>query len=58
MSVQDFETLYGLPKIGKNPHKHKIPLDLLETNLIDIFGLAKGRKGRTGTHIQNVQMKR
>jgi len=40
--------LYGLPKIGKNPHKLKIPLDLAETDLIDIFGPAKGRKGRAG----------
>jgi len=48
ISVQDFVTLYGLPKIDKNPHKLKIPLDLQETDLIDIFGPAKGKKGKAG----------
>jgi len=46
VNVHDFETLYNLPKTGKISHKLKIPLDLVETNLIDIFGLAKGRKKR------------
>jgi len=37
-----------LLKEGKNPHKLKIPFDLVETNLVEVFGPTMGRKGRTG----------
>lgn len=39
---------YSLPKNGRNPHKLRVLYDLLETNLIDVSGPAKERKGRSG----------
>jgi len=47
ISVQDFETTYGLPKTDKNSYELKIPLDFAETDLIVVFGLTKGRKRRS-----------
>jgi len=37
-----------LPKEGKNPHKLKIPFDLVEIDLIEVSETMKGRKGRAG----------
>jgi len=48
VSVQEFETIYGLPNTSKNRHKFKIPLNLVEIDLVEIFGLSKGRKRRVG----------
>ena len=48
VSVQEFENTYGLPKEGKNLHKLKIPSDLTETDLIQVFLPTKGRKKKAG----------
>jgi hypothetical protein len=48
VTTEEFETKYGLSKHGKNPHKLRIPKDLAEKDVSDVFGPAKGRTGRYG----------
>lgn len=50
VSAEEFETKYGLPRKGKNPHKLRPPHDLHDKEVTDVFGPAKGRKGRSGYH--------
>lgn len=48
VTTEEFVTTYGLPKNGTNPHKFRIPQDLIEKDVSDVFGPAKGRNGRSG----------
>ena len=50
VTEEEFETKYGLPNKGKNPHKLRLPLDIHDKEVTDVFGLPKGRKGRAGYH--------
>ena len=50
VSEEEFETRYGLPNKGKNPHKLRPPADIQDKDVTDVFRPPKGRKGRAGYH--------
>lgn len=50
VTEEEFESEYGLPNKGKNPHKLRPPVDIHDKEVTDVFGLPKGRKGRAGYH--------
>jgi len=46
--MEEFVTKYGLLKHSKHPYKLRIPQDLIEENVRNVFGPTKGKNGRFG----------